>query len=87
MRLGIIGAGNVGGSLGGLWASKGHEVIFGVRDPDSEKVKSLLGGCGPEYAGGRRMRAEHGRREIHLAEAIVPYGERKVRCTPTTFCN
>ncbi len=87
MRLGIIGAGNAGGSLGGLWASKGHEVIFGVRDLDSEKVKSLLRVAVPDRVGGRWMRAEDGRRQIHLAEAIVLYGERRLRCTHTTLCS
>jgi predicted dinucleotide-binding enzyme len=33
MKIGIIGAGNVGGTLGKAWAAKGHDVVFGVRDP------------------------------------------------------
>lgn len=33
MRLGIIGAGHVGGALGRLWEAQGHDVRFGVRDP------------------------------------------------------
>lgn len=40
--IGIIGAGNVGAKLGRLWAEQGEAVIFGVRDPESDKVKSLL---------------------------------------------
>ena len=32
MRLGIIGAGHVGGTLGRLLESQGHDVRFGVRD-------------------------------------------------------
>jgi len=36
MRLGIIGAGHVGGSLGRLWEAQGHDVRFGVRDPGKE---------------------------------------------------
>lgn len=31
-QIGIIGAGSVGGALGKLWAAKGHEIIFGMRD-------------------------------------------------------
>ncbi len=33
MRIAIIGAGNVGGTLGRRWAELGHDVIFGVRRP------------------------------------------------------
>ena len=42
MRIGIIGAGNVGGTLGRAWAQKGHEVMFGVRQPKAAKVGALL---------------------------------------------
>lgn len=31
MRIGIIGTGNMGRTLGGLWAVAGHDVIFGAR--------------------------------------------------------
>jgi predicted dinucleotide-binding enzyme len=34
MRIAVIGAGNVGGTLGRRWAALGHEVVFGVRDPE-----------------------------------------------------
>jgi predicted dinucleotide-binding enzyme len=42
MKIAIIGAGNVGGALGANWAKKGHDVIFGARDPKSEKTQALL---------------------------------------------
>lgn len=35
MRIAVIGAGNVGGRLGARWATNGHEVTFGVRDPSA----------------------------------------------------
>jgi predicted dinucleotide-binding enzyme len=44
MRIAIIGAGNVGGSLGAAFAAVGHEVVFGVRDPGSRKTATALGG-------------------------------------------
>jgi len=34
MRIAVIGTGNVGGTLGRRWAQLGHEVRFGVRDPE-----------------------------------------------------
>ncbi len=42
MRIAIIGAGNVGGGLGAGFAAVGHEVVFGVRDPDSSKTAAAL---------------------------------------------
>jgi 8-hydroxy-5-deazaflavin:NADPH oxidoreductase len=42
MKISVIGAGNVGGTLGHAFAAHGHEVIFGLRDPQSEKYQGLL---------------------------------------------
>jgi predicted dinucleotide-binding enzyme len=42
MRIAIIGAGNVGGGLGKAFSEAGHEVVFGVRDPDSIKTLEAL---------------------------------------------
>ena len=42
MKIAISGAGNVGGALGANWARKGHDVVFGARDPKSEKAQALL---------------------------------------------
>lgn len=44
MKIGIIGAGNIGGNLGVLWAKRGHEVRFGVRDPEAEKELAARAG-------------------------------------------
>jgi predicted dinucleotide-binding enzyme len=41
MRLGIIGAGHVGGTLGRLFEAQGHDVRFGVRDPDKQAAGGL----------------------------------------------
>src|SRR5262245_19829422 len=45
MKIGVLGAGNVGGALGKRWAKAGHEVHFGVRNPAAEDVTALLGEC------------------------------------------
>ena len=46
MKIGIIGTGNVGNALGKGWASKGHTILFGTRQPESEKVQKLLAEIG-----------------------------------------
>jgi 8-hydroxy-5-deazaflavin:NADPH oxidoreductase len=46
MKIAIIGAGNVGGTLGAAWANRGHEVVFGVRDAVDPKLKELLARAG-----------------------------------------
>ncbi|MGL4465127.1 MAG: NADPH-dependent F420 reductase [Planctomycetia bacterium] len=42
MKIAVIGAGNVGATLGRRWAGVGHEVVFGVRDPASVKTSEML---------------------------------------------
>jgi 8-hydroxy-5-deazaflavin:NADPH oxidoreductase len=44
MNIGIIGAGNIGGTLGRLWIQAGHYVRFGVRD--TARVRPLLAELG-----------------------------------------
>src|SRR6059036_1633026 len=46
MKIAVIGAGNVGGTLGTAWANRGHEVVFGVRDAADPKLKELLARAG-----------------------------------------
>lgn len=40
MKIGIIGSGNVGGTLGKLFAAKGHEILFGMRDPNKVRPEA-----------------------------------------------
>ena len=43
MRLAIIGAGNVGGTLGTAWAQEaGYEIFFGVRNPTSDQTQAVV---------------------------------------------
>ena len=41
MKIGIIGAGDVGGTLGKSWRQKKHDVMFGVRNLQSQNVQRL----------------------------------------------
>jgi predicted dinucleotide-binding enzyme len=44
MRIGVIGSGRIGGTLGGLFAKAGHEVMFS--DRDLEQAKQAAAGAG-----------------------------------------
>lgn len=47
MKIGIIGSGNVGGTLGSRWAAAGHGVIFASRNPGSADMAALVAKAGP----------------------------------------
>ncbi len=59
MKIGILGAGNIGGNLGRRWAALGHSIRFGVRSPG--ELGTLVEECGNDTsAGDARSAAEHG---------------------------
>jgi 8-hydroxy-5-deazaflavin:NADPH oxidoreductase len=43
-RIGVIGSGHIGGTIGGLWVKAGHPVLFSSRHP--EELKDLVAGLG-----------------------------------------
>lgn len=45
VKIGTLGAGRIGGTLGTLWVKAGHPVMFSSRHP--ENLKSLVDGLGP----------------------------------------
>lgn len=46
MNIAMIGSGHIGGTLGKAWTAKGHRVVFGSRDPQSERVLALVESIG-----------------------------------------
>lgn len=42
MKIAIIGAGNVGTALGTGWTKAGHQITYGVRNPQDDKVRDLI---------------------------------------------
>lgn len=52
MKIAILGAGNVGSTLGRSWLTKGHEIFFGVRNPKDEKTQKLLTEIGGKASAG-----------------------------------
>lgn len=41
LRIAVLGAGNIGGTLGRKWLARGHTVTFGARDPLGERARAL----------------------------------------------
>ncbi len=41
LRIAVLGAGNIGGTLGRKWAAAGHKISFGVNNPDSDRAQAL----------------------------------------------
>jgi predicted dinucleotide-binding enzyme len=62
MKIGIIGAGRIGGTLGTLWAQAGHSVFFSSRHPENlrELVKKLSYDGHSAQAGTVEQAAEYG---------------------------
>lgn len=46
MQIAILGTGNVGQALGAGWARAGHQIVFGSREPQSDKVRAVLQAVG-----------------------------------------
>src|SRR5258708_30640425 len=72
MKIGVIGWGGIGSTIGGLWVKAGHEVMFSDRDP--EQVKRAIDGLGP--AVGPKARAGSVQEAVAFGDAIliaVPY--------------
>jgi predicted dinucleotide-binding enzyme len=69
LRIGIIGAGWLGGTVGRLWVQAGHEVLFSSRHPD--ELVSMTRQLGPRASAGTpRQAAEFG----PVVLIAVPYG-------------
>jgi predicted dinucleotide-binding enzyme len=68
VNIGVIGAGHIGSTIGGLWVKAGHPVLFSSRHP--EELKSMVEGMGPLAKAGSVAEA------LDFGEAIliaVPY--------------
>lgn len=50
MRIGVVGAGSLGGTVGRLWVEAGHEVLFSSRHP--EELASMVRRLGPRASAG-----------------------------------
>lgn len=68
-RIGIIGSGHIGGTVGALWIKAGHPVLFSSRHP--EELREMVAKLGPLARAGTVDEA------IRFGDALlvaVPYG-------------
>jgi len=69
MKIGIIGSGNIGSTVGTLWVKAGHQVLFSSRNPGN--LKQLVDGLGPLARAGTVQEA------LAFGDVVfvgVPYG-------------
>ncbi|MEO7198714.1 MAG: NAD(P)-binding domain-containing protein, partial [Dokdonella sp.] len=69
LRIGVIGSGHIGGTIGCLWVKAGHPVMFSSRHP--EELKELVAGLGPLASAGTVAQAIAFGGLLFIA---VPYG-------------
>jgi predicted dinucleotide-binding enzyme len=69
IRIGVIGSGHIGGTIGGLWVKAGHPVLFSSRHP--EELKDLVADLGDLAKAGTVEQAFAFGDALFIA---VPYG-------------
>ena len=69
LKIGIIGAGKMGGALAELWAKAGHEVMISSRHPD--ELKDQAKAIGPKaYVGTTQDAAKFG--SVVVVAMVLP---------------
>jgi predicted dinucleotide-binding enzyme len=68
LRIGTIGSGHIGGTIGGLWVKSGHPVMFSSRHP--EELAGLIQSLGPLAKAGTVPEAVDFGQAVFIA---VPY--------------
>ena len=70
MRIGIVGVGPVGQTLGSIWARAGHEVAFGSRDP-ARAAEAAIGLAGA-HATTQEQAASFGEVVLWTPRGVMP---------------
>lgn len=71
MKIGVVGTGNMGRSLGILWAEQGHSVFFGARDVGKAEAAARLAGHEAKH-GTNDEAATYGEAVFYAARGIHP---------------
>jgi len=69
VRIGVIGAGKIGATVGALWVRAGHEVKFGSRNP--QRLGELVEQLGPSASAAS---IEDAARWAEIVFCAFPYG-------------
>ena len=69
IRIGVIGSGHIGSTVGSLWVQAGHSVLFSSRHP--EALRTMVDGLGPLAHAGTPQEAAGFGDVVFIA---VPYG-------------
>jgi hypothetical protein len=69
LKIGVVGSGRIGGTLGAIWLKAGHEVMFSSLDLEHDK--KLAASLGPKARAGTSKEAAAWGEVILMA---VPYG-------------
>ncbi|MDX6711950.1 MAG: 8-hydroxy-5-deazaflavin:NADPH oxidoreductase [Blastocatellia bacterium] len=70
MRIAILGAGSVGGTLGRRFVEAGNEVRFGVPSPAEQKYQDLVQSIGSKAS---IMTVTHAARDVELVVLATPW--------------
>jgi predicted dinucleotide-binding enzyme len=62
----VLGAGNIGGTLGKKWSAAGHQVRFGVKDPTGKNAQALRAELGDRAVLGTIADALQGNPDVVL---------------------
>ena len=76
MKVGILGTGDVGRSLGKGFIGLGHDVMMGSREPSSEKVRQWVTEAGSRASSGTFAESGRIRRLGRSGNALEWHGER-----------
>jgi predicted dinucleotide-binding enzyme len=69
LKIGVIGAGHIGGTVGGLWIKAAHPVMFATRNP--AELKDMVAGLGSLASAGTDAQAIAYGDVVFIA---IPYG-------------
>src|SRR5215467_14537800 len=66
VSIAVLGAGNIGGTLGKKWSAAGYQVRFGVQDPTGRNAQAVRADLGERATIGTTREALEGNPDVAL---------------------